>query len=145
MTHWTTQGVVNLLVALSGVTTIMLGGLAAWKKLKPENTHIQVTTADSLVDIAVEAAGMVKVQRDELKAELDATKVDLRTAQAELHTVKSRLTDVERQAAECNTAREEALRDKWALQGRVTALEERLNAVTAHLRTHESGNPHEPD
>lgn len=117
---------VNLIVGLASVLATLSAALLAWKKWKPARTNIQVTTADTLVDIAVEAAGIVKVQRDELRTDVDDLKRRLRLAEDGLNDCSGLVRSAER---ERDLARIEAERKELRLLARIEHLEERLDEL----------------
>lgn len=121
--RWDAQGIVNLIVALGGVTGALATGYVAWRRLKPVNTNLQITNADTLVDIAVEAAAIVKTQRDEFAAEV-------RELRARLDTVVPRLEQAERQVLACSDAVASEKSAKEALQARVRHLEDEVDRLT---------------
>lgn len=114
---------VNLLIGLASVIATLSAALLAWKKWKPARTNIQVTTADTLVDIAVEAAGIVKVQRDELRTDVDDLKRRLRLAEDGLNDCSGL---VRRAEHERDLARIEAERKELRLLARIEDLERSL-------------------
>lgn len=135
---WDAQGIVNLIVALGGVTGALATGYVAWRRLKPANTNLQITNADTLVDIAVEAAAIVKTQRDEFAAEV-------RELRASLADVVPRLEKAERQVLACADAVSMERAAKNAMYERADELQKRVLHLEAEVeRLTERYNPRQP-
>lgn len=133
----TTQEVVNLFIGLAGVLATLSGAILAWRKWKPSRTNIQVTTADTLVDIAVEAAGIVKVQRDELRTDVDTLKRRLDEALVSLDECSG---VIRRERERSERAAVEAERERFALLARIDHLEAEVAALRASNTEHFPNN-----
>lgn len=138
------QELVNLIIGMAGVVATLSGALLAWRKWKPNQVQIQVTTADTLIDMAVEAASMVKIQRDELQAKLERVEGRLDAAEENLNACTGTIRKERERAAQ---AAVEAEREKFALLARVDALEEQVRRLRAESTEHfprPGPGPHEP-
>jgi len=77
----------NLALALAGVIAAVASAIIAYRKLRPETTSIQITSADTLVDIAAQVTEMVRAQRDELLADREQLRSEIASMKVQLREV----------------------------------------------------------
>lgn len=108
----------TLLLATAMTTLIasLFAGVIAYKKLKPETTSIQVTTADTVVAMTAKAAALITQQRDELAIQVGQLREQVSAFEGRMRDLERKAWEAERLKSENTQLRREnkALREENA-------------------------------
>lgn len=108
---------VTLIGSIALLLSVMTGVYFAWRKLRPETTNIQITSANMLTEIAVRAGQYADSQREDLER-----RVDTLTARVDALT--------EALSAE-RDEKENVKRENTRLRARVAHLEDQVRELKA--------------
>lgn len=118
--------------SLGGLFVVLSGAYFAWRKLKPETTNIQITTADKITEMAVRVGTFAESQRDDLAVQVRELQQQLEAFRERVDAAEQRASAAEERARAAEGRVRELTEENESLKSRVVDLEaevERLKAA----------------
>lgn len=122
----------SIAVAIAALMTAVI----AWRKFKPETTSIQVTSADTVVEMTIKSAQIIQEERNDLRLQVRELRSTLEEFRERVEASEDRADLAERRAAqaekraETSETRVEVLtRENHRLRKRIAHLEQEVESI----------------
>jgi chromosome segregation ATPase len=119
--------VLPFVLAVGAVVAALVGGVAAWRKLKPESAQIVVTSAEKVTDMSLRFAGTVGAENDQLFADITALRTEFdqyrRDADAEMAALRAEVRGYKAENRTLTRERDQLRAENAQLSERVSKLE----------------------
>lgn len=115
--------------SLAALVTALAGAYALWRKLRPETTNIQVTSADTLIALTRDAATFVGDERDRLADRVRDLESKLASFERRVVEAEDRAEAAENRANQSESKVTELTQENGRLRDRVQHLEEEVQRL----------------